>query len=118
MIGGYKIAKGSRIIVSPYLLQRDPRYFDEPENFQPERFADNLEKRLPRYVYFPFGAGPRVCIGQAFAMMEARLIVAAIVQRFRCSMPGNQSVKMDPVTVMRPRGGLPMTISARHGKEA
>lgn len=118
VIGGYTIPTGSLVFTSPYVLQRDPRYFAEPEQFQPERFADSLEKRIPRYAYFPFGGGPRVCIGQAFALMEAKVIVATITQRFRCSMPAHQLVTMDPVAVLRPLGGLPMTVSARLGDKA
>jgi len=112
-IGGYVIPKGSLVFVSPYLMQRDSRYFEDPEIFNPERFAENLEKRLPRGVYFPFGSGPRLCIGQSFAMMEARLILATIVQRFHCALASDQVISMDPIVTMRPHGGMPMTISAR-----
>lgn len=111
--GDYILPKGSLVFVSPYLMQHDARFFEEPEAFIPERFSDNYEKRLSRYVYFPFGGGPRICIGQAFAMMEARLVLATIAQRFRCSLALNQTVMIDPVITMRPCGGIPMTISNR-----
>jgi cytochrome P450 len=111
IIEGYTIPRGSLIFASPYVVHRNPQYFDEPEQFIPERFAGNLEKRLPRYAYFPFGGGPRICIGQAFAMMEARLILATIAQRWQWSLA--ETVTMDPVITMRPQHGVPMRFTAR-----
>jgi cytochrome P450 len=110
-IGDYMVPHGSLLFASPYIMQRDPRYFDQPDAFIPDRFAENLEKRLPRYVYFPFGAGPRVCIGQSFAMQESCLILATIAQRFRWTL--TQEVMMDPILTMRPQGGVSAMIAAR-----
>ena len=82
-VGGWRLPKGAQIWMSTWVVHRDPRFFDEPERFRPERWAADLMKKLPRHAYFPFGGGPRICIGNSFAMMEATLILATIVQRFQ-----------------------------------
>lgn len=79
----------------------------------PERWLGDLEKRIPRLAYLPFGAGPRICIGNAFAMMEARLILATVAQRFRFVLRAGQRVEPDPMVTLRPRGGLTMQVLAR-----
>ena len=110
-IGGYDVPKGSLVTVNMYALHRDPRFFDEPDRFKPERFARGWEDRLPRYAYLPFGGGPRVCIGNGFAMMEARLILATIAQRRRLSLePGQEIVPVQLVTV-RPKHGIRMKLT-------
>jgi cytochrome P450 len=112
-IGGYTVPKGSLVTVNSYALHRDPRFFPNPDRFEPERFAPGWEDRVPRYAYLPFGGGPRVCIGNGFAMMEARLIVATIAQRWRLVLePGQTIVPIQLVTV-RPRGGIRMTVTRR-----
>ena len=89
------------------------RFFEEPERFNPERFSAGWEERIPRYAFLPFGGGPRVCIGNGFAMMEARLILATVVQRCQLSLePGQDIVPMQLVTV-RPRHGIRMRIGVR-----
>jgi cytochrome P450 len=113
-IGGYPVKKGSPVVMSFHAMHRDPRYWDEPERFNPERFNPENEKRIPKYVYLPFGAGPRVCIGNTFAMMEARLILATIAQRFTLTLvPGHQVVP-DPIFTLRPRHGMLMTAHRRN----
>jgi cytochrome P450 len=87
-LGGEDIRANSILFLFPYATQRDPRWFDEPERFKPERWADDFEKTLPKGAYFPFGMGPRVCIGNGFAMMEAQLLLATIAQRFRLELRG------------------------------
>jgi cytochrome P450 len=112
-IGGYKVPKGSLVTVNTYALHHDPRFFDEPERFNPERFSAGWEERIPRYAFLPFGGGPRVCIGNGFAMMEARLILATIVQRCQLSLePGQEIVPMQLVTV-RPKHGIKMRMAVR-----
>jgi cytochrome P450 len=112
-IGGYVVPKGSLVSVSTYALHRDPRFFADPERFDPQRFAPGWEDRIPRYAYLPFGGGPRVCIGNGFAMMEARLILTAVVQRYQLRLePGQQVVPVQLVTV-RPKDGVRMTIVKR-----
>jgi cytochrome P450 len=112
-IGGYVIPKGSIVVVTPYIVQRDARWFPDPERFDPERFDPENEKRLPKYAYFPFGGGPRICIGNTFAMMEARLILATIAQRYRLSLVSQSPVTPEPLITLRPRGGLPMKLRQR-----
>ncbi len=108
-----RFPKGAQIWMSQWVLHRDPRYFDDPEGFRPERWADGLAKRLPKFVYFPFGGGPRLCIGNAFAMMEATLLLATLTQRLRFQRsPSTRAVPLPSVT-LRPRRGLQMRVSAR-----
>jgi cytochrome P450 len=112
-IGGYVVPKGSLVTVNTYALQRDPRFFDDPEQFHPERFARGWEERIPRYAYLPFGGGPRVCIGNGFAMMEARLILAAVAQRYHLSLEPGQEVLPIQLVTMRPRDGIRMKLKVR-----
>jgi cytochrome P450 len=112
-IGGYEIAAGSQVYVSPYMLHRLPRYFPEPERFDPERFEPEKEKEIPRYAYIPFGGGPRVCIGNSFAMMEAQLILATIAQRFALELPPGQVVEPLPQITLGAKDGLKMQLRAR-----
>ncbi len=113
VLNGYRIPKGCTVLISPYTVHRDPRWFERPDAFVPERWLDDLDKRLPRLAYLPFGAGPRVCIGNAFAMMEGRLILAMLAQRFRLILPPGQTVATNPMVTLRPRGGLTMTVESR-----
>lgn len=112
-LGGYTIPKGSLIFISPYVMHRDPRYFDNPDAFIPERWADGLEKRIPRYAYFPFGGGPRVCIGNQFALMEAKLVLATIAGRYQLSLASSEPVELDPLITLRPKDGIDMRLIAR-----
>jgi cytochrome P450 len=112
-IGGYAVAKGSLVMVNSYALHRDARFFEHPDRFDPERFAGKWEDRIPRYAYLPFGGGPRVCIGNGFAMMEARLILATVAQRCRFSMEPNQHVVPMQLVTVRPKGGIRMRVQAR-----
>src|SRR5262249_27673878 len=90
-IGGYVIPKNNVMLICPYVAHRDPRYFEDPDAFRPERFADGLESRLPNCAYLPFGAGTRMCIGESFALMEATLILATVAQRYRLTgFPGQE----------------------------
>ena len=112
-IGGYTIPAGANIFVSQYVLHRDGRFFPDPDQFCPERWADNLEKRLPRFAYFPFGAGPRVCIGNSFALMEARLVLAEMAQHYQPRLVQGFVAHTEPLVTLRPRGGMPMMIERR-----
>lgn len=113
-IGGYPIPKGSTIFIAPYVMHRLPQHFPDPERFLPERWTPEMEKALPKYAYMPFGGGPRVCIGNAFAMMEAHLILATIAQRYRLQLvPGTAVTPRSQIT-MSPEGGLPMVVKARN----
>ncbi len=112
-IDGYVIPKGVNVFVSPYAVQRNPRYFDDPLKFDPERFQPELEKHIPRYAYFPFGGGPRVCIGNSFALLEAQLIVATIAQQCRLALMPDQVVDIDALITMGPKYGLKMRVAQR-----
>lgn len=101
---GYDIPRGSVVAVCPYLLHRDPRYWDNPEGFDPERFTDEASATRPRFAYFPWSGGPRACIGKAFAMMEMQLVVAAITQRFRLDLA--RDVVLSPQVTLRARDGI------------
>jgi cytochrome P450 len=110
-IGGYDVPKGSLVMVSTYALHRDPRFFRDPESFDPERFAPGWEGRLPRFAYLPFGGGPRVCIGNGFAMMEARLILSTVAARYRLQLEPNQRVAPIQMVTLRPRNGIRMKLT-------
>ncbi|MEM7116239.1 MAG: cytochrome P450 [Chloroflexota bacterium] len=117
-IDGYAIPKGSLIFISPWVMHRLPQYFPNPEVFDPERFAPEREKEMPRYTYLPFGAGPRVCIGKSFAMMEAHLILATMAQRFRFNIAPNQTIEPNPLITLSPKEGLKMEAVARAAEPA
>jgi cytochrome P450 len=117
-IGPYTIPKGKQIWISPYILHRHPRFYDQPEAFQPERFGPDaagthLESRLPKFAYLPFGGGPRVCIGNAFALMEAQLIMATIVQRYRLIMPPDSNIKLRVGPTLGFENGAPLQVMRR-----
>jgi cytochrome P450 len=105
-IGAYDIPKGMTLLISPWVTQRDPRYFDDPLKFDPWRWAGDLRRTLPRFAYFPFGGGPRVCIGNRFAMMEAMLLLASITRRFDVERLVEREAGYIPSITMRPKGGL------------
>ncbi len=111
-LGGYPVPAGGTILMSQWVMHRDPRYYDDPERFYPERWADGLAKRLPRYAYFPFGGGPRVCIGNTFALMELPLVLATIAQRFRFSLPSGPPVLPKPLMTLQPNG--PILVKLHH----
>lgn len=112
-LAGVKVPAGSMIAVSSWVLHRHRKLWDDPERFDPDRFLPERSAGRPRFAYLPFGAGPRVCIGQMLAMTEATLILATLAQRYRFRLrPGHQVAIQNRVTI-RPRGGLPMTIERR-----
>jgi cytochrome P450 len=112
-IGGYPIPVGMTVYMSQWVVHRDRRFFDEPHVFRPERWADGLAKRLPRYAYFPFGGGPRICIGNSFALMESVLLLATIARRFRLRLAPDAKVTPLPTMTLRPDGGIRVILSRR-----
>jgi cytochrome P450 len=112
-ISGYPIPKGTGIAVSPWITQRDPRWYDAPEEFRPARWEGDLLKRIPRFAYFPFGGGPRQCIGNVFALMEAALLLGTIGQRFRFRLVEGQKVTPLASITLRPRHGIRVALEAR-----
>jgi cytochrome P450 len=114
-IGGYRIPAGTTVIISPWVSHRNPAFWPAPEAFDPERFLDDRPARQPRYTYLPFGAGPRQCIGAAFALQEATIALAALASRFRADLvPGHPIEPQIGVTV-RPKHGLRMTLHRAAG---
>jgi cytochrome P450 len=105
-LGGFHIAKGTDVWVSPWVMHRDPRFWERPLEFDPDRWQNDLAKKLPKFVYFPFGGGPRVCIGNAFAMMEVVLVVATLARRFRFQAVGGKDPVPEPGFTLRPSPGV------------
>jgi cytochrome P450 len=112
-IAGYPVKKGMGIAMAQWVVHRDARWYDAPEEFRPERWEGDFLKRLPRFAYFPFGGGPRQCIGNAFALMEATLILATIAQKYRLRLvPGHPVVPLASIT-LRPRYGVRVLLESR-----
>lgn len=112
-LGGYRVPAGMTVLMSPWLMHRDARYFDQPEEFRPERWENDLLKRLPRIVYFPFGAGPRRCIGDAFAMMETVMVLATIAPHYRFTVAPGQDITPVPTFTLRPKDGIRAVLAKR-----
>lgn len=111
---GAMIPAGSKLYLCPYVMQRNPRYFPAPEQFDPERFSESAKKNRPQFSYFPFGGGARVCIGEHFAKMEGTLVLASIAQRFRLSLVPGQTIVPEPKMTLRPKHGLMMRLQQRN----
>jgi cytochrome P450 len=112
-VGGYPVPAKSIIFLSAYCTHRHPAFWEEPEVFDPERFTPERAVGRPRFAYFPFGGGPRQCIGNTFAMMEAQLVLATIAQRYSLRLVPGHPVVPQVLLTMRPRYGLPMTLQPR-----
>jgi cytochrome P450 len=113
LVDGYEIPAGSTVIISPFLVHRDPTLWPNPEGFDPRRFLPERARDLPRMAYLPFGAGRRACVGAGFARMEAALVAAVISQRFTLDLAPGARVRPEPTITLRPRGGLPMMLRRR-----
>jgi cytochrome P450 len=116
-IGGYQVPAGTQVFMFQWSTQRDPRFFDDPLAFKPERWAEDFEASLPKYAYFPFGGGPRACIGASFAMMEIILVLATIGQRFRLQLASNLPVDIYPAMSLRPKDGVQVVVRNRLGRD-
>lgn len=115
-IGGYHIPANSTVLLSQWIMHRHPAYWDAPLTFNPDRFDPDEQlphNRRPRYAYFPFGGGPRACIGESFAWMEGILLIAMLAQQFRFEMASNAVVDPQPGITLRPRHGLPVVVKLR-----
>jgi cytochrome P450 len=112
-VGGHRLPAGTTVLMSQWVLHRDPRFFDAPDQFRPGRWAGGLAGRLPRCAYIPFSAGPRVCIGNTFALMEATLILAALAPAFRFALVPGQVVKPWPSVTLRPADGINVVLHRR-----
>jgi cytochrome P450 len=114
-LGGIQIDRGSICIVSPYVIQRDSRWFPDPERFDPDRWTQEARDSRPKFSYFPFGGGARVCIGERFAWMEGVLILATLAQRWRLRLDPAQRVQPLPLITLRTKHGMRMKIEPRSG---
>jgi cytochrome P450 len=114
-LGGYFIPAGTNVFLLQWITQRDARFFPEPERFEPERWREDPTRngKLPRFAYFPFGGGPRVCVGAGFAMMEATLLLATIAQRFRLTLAREPRVEPLFSVTLRPKHGIRMVLHRR-----
>ena len=111
-LGGFAVPKGTQVFAFQWVTHRDPRFFDDPNAFKPERWSNGMSEQLPKYAYFPFGGGPRQCIGNYFAMMEIVLLLATIGQRFRFELTG-EKVEVLPVLSLRPKNGIKVRLHKR-----
>jgi len=112
-IGGYRVPAGSQLFMFQWVTQRDPRFFPEPAKFYPERWTEEASNSIPKYAYFPFGGGPRACIGNYFAMMEIALVLATIGQQFRFSLAPDHQVGLLPAMSLRPKSGIRVVVEKR-----
>lgn len=112
-LGGYQIPAGTLLAISSWVTHHDARFFSEPDRFNPQRWNTEDEQQRPKFAYFPFGGGPRMCIGQAFAMMEATLILTTIAQRFQLTLVPGQTIEPQPSITIRPKYGLKMRLTKR-----
>ena len=112
--GGFRIAKGSLFIVSPYVTQRDPRFWDDADKFKPERWESRpVKEASQKNIYFPFGGGVRRCIGESFAWTEGVLLLATLAQKWRAELDPSQKVGLQPMMTLRPKYGMRMRLAAR-----
>lgn len=112
-IRGYHIPKGCVLVTSPYLVHQNPDVWDNPQGFDPERFAPDKRDEYHRYAHFPFGGGPRKCVGADFAIMEAKLILAEVLRRFDLNLAGYAEVELEANVTLHPLDGLPMKVEKR-----
>ncbi|MBS1593730.1 MAG: cytochrome P450 [Bacteroidetes bacterium] len=112
-IGGYYIAPQTNVVVPIIYLHHSPKYWDQPEKFMPERFAPEKRNSIDRYVYMPFGGGPRLCIGNNFAMLEMQIILITLYRRFRFRLREGFEVEQEPLVTLRPKNGMQMIAERR-----
>lgn len=109
-IGGYRIPAGKNVAMSPLAIHNDPRWYDNPEQFNPDRWTDEFKQKLPRFAYFPFSGGPRLCIGQQFAMLEAIIVLVMFMQRGNWQIDPKHRIVTQPSITMRPKNGIRMMV--------
>jgi len=112
-LGGYHFPAGTEIWLSPWVLHHNPRYFEAPNEFRPERWEGNLLKQLPKFAYCPFSGGPRQCLGNTYAVMEAKLVLTTVIQKFQLKVVPGQVVEPDFTFTLRPKHGLKMVLAKR-----
>ncbi len=112
-IRGFAIPKGATLLTLPYITHRHPDFWPDAQRFDPDRFTPEIEKSRPRYAYFPFGGGPRLCIGMGFAMLEAQLVLSAVLQNFNLKLVENQKFDLALWATLRPKHGIRVRLQAR-----
>ena len=114
-LGPYTVRAGTTIFMSQWVMHRDPRYYEQPEVFDPDRWLPERAAQRPKMAYFPFGGGPRVCIGNTFAMQESMLVLATIARSWSMRLVPDQDIRLSPVLTLRPRYGIRVVLSKRQG---
>jgi cytochrome P450 len=112
-IGGYRVPAGTTVLMSQWVVHRDARFYENPMRFDPERWANREARQIPKYAYFPFGGGQRLCVGSSFAMMEGVLVLATLAQQFRLTLAPGHVVRPRPSMTLRPRYGVKMVVHRR-----
>jgi len=115
-LGGYRVPAGASVVMSQWVMHRDARFFSDPLKFDPDRWSRQESRNLPRFAYFPFGAGPRQCIGSSFAMMEAILLLATIARKFRFRLTEGHPIEPLPAITLRPKGGVWVELKRREAQ--
>ncbi|TYP79157.1 cytochrome P450 [Paenibacillus methanolicus] len=115
-LGPLRVKKGQSVLFSPFAIHQNPAYFPDPQAFLPERFENDLLKRIPQFAYMPFGGGPRGCIGNHFAMLEMVIVLTMIGQRYRIRLtPGHPPIEMEPLLTLRPKNGIEIVVDRANG---
>jgi cytochrome P450 len=110
---GVTLPVGSEVLLTQFVCHRNPKYFPDPERFDPERFDPSVKKEWPQFAYFPFGAGPRYCIGESFARMEGVLVLTTILQQLTLTLKPDQNIVPEPLITLRPKNGIWMQVNRR-----
>ena len=116
-IGGYPLPARTNFVLCPWIVHRDPRFYEQPHEFRPERWTEEFERQLPRFAYFPFGGGQRTCIGASFAKMQTSLMLATMAQRFRFSLKPGFKLKLLPTITLQPKHGISVVVQDRLPKD-
>ena len=112
-VGTRTLAKGTQLFMSQWVVHRDPRFYSNPSEFNPLRWTEDFTKALPKFAYFPFGGGPRVCLGQSFAMLEITLVLATVLQKWKLKLGPSQEILPHPTLTLRPKGSVQMLLEKR-----
>jgi len=112
-LGGYRVKRGYTVLMSQWVNHRDPKYFPDPERFSPERWEDGLEKKLPKFAYYPFGGGQRMCVGSHFANVEAMIVLATVGQKYRFTLEPDAVIDIKPQITLLPKYGIPAPLQGR-----
>jgi cytochrome P450 len=110
---GHRVPKDSNVVLSQWLAHRHAAFWEDPERFEPERFSAERNAGRPRYAFFPFGGGPRMCIGNLFALTEAQMVLATVAQKYRLRVPADHPVELQPLVTLRSRYGMKVRLEQR-----